>query len=165
MKETLRLWPAASTMRKGDADGTFFIRDPKTGNRLPTKDLNLFVVHYAIQRNPDLWGESADTFEPSRFMPEQSSTLPENAWRPFEKGPRNCIGQELALLEAKIILAMVVRSFDFEAAYDRLEELKNDGSLYALDESWRKGIQEVDGEVAYQVSSAVSTTITLYPSY
>ena len=66
-------------------------------------------------------------------------------------GPRNCIGQELALLETRIILALVVRSFDFQPAYDSLDELKNDGSWYSNDESFRKGKQDVDGEVAYQI--------------
>lgn len=39
------------------------------------------------------------------------------AWQPFEKGPRNCIGQQLALLEAKVISVLTVRWFDFESCY------------------------------------------------
>lgn len=49
--------------------------------------------------------------------PEELVPLP-NAWRPFEKGPRNCIGQELALIESKIAIALTMRAFEFEAQYD-----------------------------------------------
>ena len=128
IRETLRLWPAASTTRTGEPG--FFARDPKTGEALPTTDMLVWVIHYSIHRNSTLWGDSADKFDPARFLPENAAKIPENAWRPFEKGPRNCIGQDLALLEARIILALVVRSFDFQPAFDAVDELK-DGSYYS----------------------------------
>jgi len=65
------------------------IRDPSTGEAYPTEGFLLWVIHYAIQRNENFWGKTADKFDPSRFLPENESKLPENAWRPFEKGPRN----------------------------------------------------------------------------
>lgn len=67
---------------------------------------------------------------------------------PFSKGTRNCIGQELAIIETKIILAMTIRSFDFVPAFHELSKLKGDGSGYESDE---KGVQEQFGDVAYQV--------------
>ena len=66
------------------------------------------------------------------------STLPggiappthKDSWRPFEKGPRNCIGQELAVLETKVILALTVREFDFRCKFPEVEidGKMNDGS-------------------------------------
>lgn len=100
IRETLRLWPAASSTRTGEPG--FTVRDPKTGEALPTDDYLIWVVHYAQHRDPDIWGESATSFQPERFLPENAGKLPEGAWRPFEKGPRNCIGQDLALLETKM---------------------------------------------------------------
>ena len=149
IRETLRLWPAASSTRTGDPG--FFARDPQTGEALPTEGMLIWIVHYSQHRNSRVWGPSADTFDPSRFLPENAAKLPLNGWRPFEKGPRNCIGQDLAMLEARVILALVVRSFDFELAYDALDELANDGSFYARDAGWRKGKQDVDGEIAYPI--------------
>jgi cytochrome P450 len=150
IRETLRLWPAASSTRTGDPG--FMLYDPKTGEALPTEDILVWIVHYCQHRNPEIWGESATTFDPSRFLPENAAMLPEGAWRPFEKGPRNCIGQDLALLEARIILALVVRRFEFQTALDSLDELKNDGSFYAKDESFRTGkLQDVDGEELYPI--------------
>lgn len=104
-----------------------------------------------MHRDKAIWGETAEDFDPSRFMSENESKLPENAWRPFEKGPRNCIGQELAMLEARIILALVVRSFEFDLAFDSLDELANDGSYYATNPAWRRGKQDLDGEPLYPI--------------
>jgi len=109
----------------------------------------VWIVHYAIHRDPRIWGESADEFDPSRFLPENEAKLPENAWRPFEKGARNCIGQELALLEARIVLAVTVRSFDFRPALDSLDELANDGSYYSRIKTMREGPQVLEGEEMY----------------
>lgn len=39
------------------------------------------------------------------------------AFRPFELGPRNCIGQELAQLELRAILALTVRDFDIDSQF------------------------------------------------
>ena len=125
--------------------------DPKTGEALPTEDILVWVIHYSQHRNPETWGDSADAFDPTRFLPENASKLPPEAWRPFEKGPRNCIGQDLALLEARIILALVLRKFEFSTAFDSLDELKDDGSWYAKDDGFRAGKQDVDGEELYPV--------------
>jgi cytochrome P450 len=67
-----------------------------------------------MHRRPDLF-PSPDSFLPQRFLNE--SAIPKDAFRPFEKGPRNCIGQELAMIELKIILLLTVREFDFEVCY------------------------------------------------
>lgn len=109
------------------------------------------VLHFPLHRNPDLWGPTAHTFDPSRFMPEHAAKLPENGWRAFERGPRSCIGQDLAQLEARIILALMVRRFAFEPAFDALHELADDGSSYARDEGYRAGKQDLDGEEAYPI--------------
>ena len=39
------------------------------------------------------------------------------AWRPFEHGPRNCVARSLVMTELRVVLACVVRQFDFEPAY------------------------------------------------
>lgn len=149
IRETLRMWTPASGTRLGDSEHV--VRDPDTGEPLSTEGLLIWIVSISHHRNPKTWGETANVFDPSRFLPENSERLPENAWRAFEKGPRNCIGQDLAMLEARIILALVVRRFEFQLAYDSLDELKNDGSFYAKDESFRKGRQDWDGEEAYPI--------------
>ena len=92
-----------------------------------------------MQRSPALWGPDVHAFRPERFLAENAGTVPPNAFRPFEKGPRNCIGQELALLEVKIILVLTIRRYDVRAAYAELDKLKGDGSIWAQDEGGRRG--------------------------
>lgn len=66
-----------------------------------------------IQRDPKVFGETANDFVPERWLHEASDQIPVPAWRAFERGPRNCIGQELATLEARIVVALVARRYDF----------------------------------------------------
>jgi cytochrome P450 len=60
---------------------------------------------------------------PMEFAPERhlsstssatSSDIDHKAFRPFERGPRACIGQGLAIDEIRVILLLTVREFDFE---------------------------------------------------
>ena len=46
------------------------------------------------------------------YTGNSSHELPLGARRPFERGPRNCIGQELATLEARIVVAVLARHYD-----------------------------------------------------
>lgn len=110
-----------------------------------------------LHHSESVWGPTASLFDPDRFLPTNASKLPPHAWRPFEKGPRNCIGQDLALLETKIILALTIRTFDTVTAYDRLGEIANDGTSWStLDSSFREAKQDDDGEEAYQVLIATA---------
>lgn len=58
-----------------------------------------------------------DSFYPDRFL--TADKIPSGAWRPFEKGPRSCIGQGLALIEIKLALVLLCRKFDFALAYPK----------------------------------------------
>jgi hypothetical protein len=105
-----------------------------------------------FHRNKQYWGEDVHHFRPERFLPENIDKINPDTFRPFERGPRNCIGQELALIELKIILALTVREFDVKGAYEDLGELSGDGSLWdQKDKSYKTGPQEVFGDRAYQV--------------
>lgn len=58
----------------------------------------------------------------------EGQSIPAAAWRPFERGPRNCIGQELANIEARIILARAVRKYDFVKVGAGEAKLDSDGN-------------------------------------
>ena len=107
------------------------------------------AVTLATHTNPTRWPDPF-TFVPSRWLPSAQSPLAadKEAYIPFSKAPRGCIGQELAMLELKTVLAMVCRDFAFEARYDELEKLKGDGSGYGSDV---RGVQTFKGEEAYQI--------------
>lgn len=149
-REVLRLQPPASTIRIGEPG--FFLHDPVTGDPVPTEGFLIWPLDVGLHRNSKYWPD------PSAFIPERhlANGIPDGlagkdsreAWVAFSKGPRNCIGQELALIETKVILAMTIRSFDFTPAYNELSKLKGDGSGYTCDE---KGVQTQFGEEAYQI--------------
>jgi cytochrome P450 len=127
LRETMRLYPPVMTVREGQ--GTINYENV-------TYDINGFMVFmgvHCIHRNEKFF-PSPDEFVPDRWIPgsERFHEIPKDAYRPFEKGPRDCIGQQLAMLEMKIILALTLRDFDFEEGYvtwDRKLGRKSPGGL------------------------------------
>ena len=105
----------------------------------------IWPVDVGFHRSRKYWPDP-DTFRPERYLSPEGYN--KDAWVAFSKGNRNCIGQELAMIETKVILAMTLRSFDFRPAFDELEKLKGDGSGYPSDSS---GVQKQYGEEAYQI--------------
>jgi cytochrome P450 len=117
VKETLRLHPPAATARMvPEASATTPALEIEINGKMTRVDgLRIYPCQYLIHRNPKIWGEDALEFKPERWLDEEyMANLPPGSWRPFERGPRNCIGQELAMLEGKVALACVARGFDFE---------------------------------------------------
>lgn len=159
IKETLRLYPPASTLRDaGDQD--LFITDPATGAKHPMRGFTVWPITHLIHRNEAFFPEPT-AFMPERFLPE-STPFPDcqlftaagkDAWRPFEKGPRNCVGQELAMIETKVILAMTLGAFDFVAEFDGVpvgREVCCESVDEVVPEGRGKG-NTVEGRRCYQV--------------
>lgn len=121
IKETLRLWPPGATARMTQpGDGLkvtmpAYPTSPGTDNSEVLLDgIMLYHVHSIMQRDPAVFGETADIFVPERWLQDDATEkIPTGAWRAFERGPRNCIGQELATIEARVMLAMAARRYDF----------------------------------------------------
>lgn len=144
IKETLRLYPPASSTRQGEPGISIVASD---GRRCPTDGFLVWSNHLAIHRDPNSW-KQPDEFLPQRWLVAKDDSLfvtDKSAWRSFEYGPRNCIGQELAMLELKLILAVTLRKFRVESAYDDYDKLHP-----------RQGIKAVDGDRAYQILSGAA---------
>lgn len=138
IKETLRLYPPASSTRRGEEN--YFING-LDGRHLPTNEFLIWINAYSIHHDPTYWPEP-DEFIPERWLvPERHRLYPlKGAYRPFEFGPRNCIGQELAMLELKVVLVMTVREFDIVTVYEEWDQLHP-----------RKDPKHLNGNRAYQV--------------
>ncbi|KAA3474604.1 cytokinin hydroxylase-like [Gossypium australe] len=105
INESLRLYPPATVLPR------MAFQDIKLGDLLIPKGLSLWIPVLAIHHSEELWGKDANEFNPERF-----NSRPFAAGRhfiPFAAGPRNCIGQSFAIMEAKIILAMLISRFSF----------------------------------------------------
>jgi cytochrome P450 len=106
--EALRLCPpGAGTMRSPTRD---LVVD---GYRVEAKSIAL-VSFYAMHRDPALW-EDPLRFDPDRFLPERSKGRSRWQYLPFGGGPRSCIGDHFAMLEATLALATIIRSAEIES--------------------------------------------------
>jgi cytochrome P450 len=65
---------------------------------------------YVTHRHLDFW-EEAERFDPERFQPERKAERPRFAYMPFGGGPRQCIGNRFAMMEATLILALVAQRY------------------------------------------------------
>lgn len=116
IKETLRLFPPFGTIRAGSAD--LFLTHPDTGVRYPTEGMMIFGCSMVAHRFEDFWPEPNRCIPERWLVPEGDPLHPRSsAYRPFELGPRNCIGQEMAMQELRLILAMTVREFDIDSKF------------------------------------------------
>jgi len=134
--EALRLYPEppvlirrARTEDNLPAGGT----DLKGGVKI-LRGTDIFVSTWNLHRSPELW-ENPETFDPTRwerrfqnfgvegwggYQPEKISGLYPNeyasdfAFLPFGGGERKCIGDQFAMMEATVTMAMVLNNFDFE---------------------------------------------------
>jgi cytochrome P450 len=109
IKEVLRFYPIGNTARMEHPTEKFVTHE---GQHYSTEGKMVCPVQFAMHMDERMFS-NATTFDPDRFTRED---FPRHAWRPFERGPRACLGQPLAMDELKIMLLLTVRDFDFTCA-------------------------------------------------
>lgn len=104
LKESLRLYPPASTAR--------YTPDlSETWGGYTIGGAVLYVSNYVMHRHPDLWDRPND-FVPERFIDPPANLA--RRWNPWSRGPRDCMGKYFAMLEAKMAMSALVLKYDFE---------------------------------------------------
>ncbi|KAJ0763730.1 putative 11-oxo-beta-amyrin 30-oxidase [Helianthus annuus] len=111
LNEVLRLYPPVIMMTRATHKNT------KLGNMMipPGVQLSLSMMH--VHHDREIWGDDVNEFKPERFaegIVNATKGKGSSPFFPFSYGPRVCIGQNLAMTEAKTAIAMVLQRFSFK---------------------------------------------------
>ncbi|KAL6203594.1 hypothetical protein ACLB2K_027294 [Fragaria x ananassa] len=106
--ESLRLYPP-NTVVSREA-----LKDLKFGDIRVPKGVNIWTNVVTLHTDPEIWGPDSYTFKPERFANGISGAckLP-YLYMPFGIGPRICLGQNFAMVELKILIALILSNFSF----------------------------------------------------
>jgi cytochrome P450 len=109
IKEALRIYPPAwGTTREP-------IEDVMIDGYPVKKGSSVFINIYGMHRDARYF-PNPDVFDPERFSAEREKDIPKYAYLPFGGGPRVCIGNAFALMEARLILAAMAQRYRLELA-------------------------------------------------
>ena len=107
MNEVLRLYPPAYIMARE------VIEPVEIGGYEILPKTTVLFSQWVTQRDPRFY-DSPDEFRPERWIEGLADRLPAGAYYPFGDGPRRCIGQGFALLEAAVVISTIMRRFRFD---------------------------------------------------
>jgi cytochrome P450 len=105
--EAMRLYPPAWGLPR-----EAIAADTLSGYHIPAGSL-VNLSQWVTQRHPDFW-EKPEQFDPERFTPERSEGRPRFAYFPFGGGARQCIGNNFALIEAQLALAVLAQRYTLD---------------------------------------------------
>ncbi|MFI9508883.1 cytochrome P450 [Nocardia sp. NPDC052566] len=111
LEESMRLYPP------GPYGAREVTEDLRVGEYTIPAGATIFYPIWAVHTNPEYWPDPT-VFRPERFATHPSPERPRLAYIPFGFGPRSCEGASLAMVEAKLILAVLAKRFRFEPADD-----------------------------------------------
>ncbi|ESQ56017.1 hypothetical protein EUTSA_v10024764mg [Eutrema salsugineum] len=160
--EVLRLYPQPPllirrTLKAETLPGGY--KGEKEGHKVP-KGTDIFISVYNLHRSPYFW-DNPDEFEPERFLRTKESNgiegwagfdpsrspgalypneiIADFAFLPFGGGPRKCIGDQFALMESTVALAMLLQKFDVELrGSPESVELVSGATIHAKNGMWCK---------------------------
>ena len=115
IKEAMRLYPPNRSV------GREALNDCQIGDYHVPAGTQLLMSQWVVQRDARYF-ERPEEFQPERWTPEFTRQLPKYAYFPFGGGPRVCIGQDFAMMEAMLVIATILRRFRLALANEQLVE-------------------------------------------
>ncbi|EPH41149.1 cytochrome P450 [Streptomyces aurantiacus] len=109
LKESMRLYPPGPYGARETTEALVL------GDYEIPAGTTVFYPFWAVHLNPAYWPEP-EKFVPERFTPEETAKRPRLAYIPFGLGPRSCEGAALAMIEAELVLAVLLKRFRFRPA-------------------------------------------------
>ncbi|KAL5192504.1 Cytochrome P450 714A1 [Glycine soja] len=108
IKEVLRLYPPAAFVSREAYE------DIQIGNLNVPKGVCLWTLIPTLHRDPEIWGPDANEFKPERFSEGVSKACRfPHAYEPFGLGTRLCLGKNFAMVQLKVVLALIISKFSF----------------------------------------------------
>ncbi|MFN8445951.1 MAG: cytochrome P450 [Caldilineaceae bacterium] len=109
VKEAMRLYPPAGGVVRQP------VHDIELAGQKIAKGTPITISTYNMHHDPKLFPDP-ERFDPDRFSPENEAKIPRYAYLPFGGGPRVCIGNSFAMMEARLILLTVLQRFQLSLA-------------------------------------------------
>ncbi|XP_053397495.1 leukotriene-B4 omega-hydroxylase 3-like [Mercenaria mercenaria] len=107
IKEGMRLHSPVPVVSR-DTENEFDL-----GDRVAPKGTLIQLNIFALNHMENVWGSDHMEFKPERFSKENIDNIKHFQYVPFSAGPRNCIGQNFAMNEEKVVLSKLLRKFTF----------------------------------------------------
>jgi cytochrome P450 len=111
--ESLRLYPPAWGLAR------LAVEDHRIAGYPVTKGMGVAMAQWVVHRDPR-WYDAPEEFRPERWDGDLLKRLPKFAYFPFGGGPRQCIGNAFALMEASLILATIAQKFRLRLVTDHM---------------------------------------------
>lgn len=105
-RESMRLYPPITFIPR------VALKNTKIGDYSVQRGNMIMIAPWSLHRHADLWS-NPNHFDPDRFVNEEDKAHAVGAYIPFGLGPRVCVGAAFATLEATLILARLMNTFDF----------------------------------------------------
>jgi cytochrome P450 len=116
MKESMRIYPPAWIV------GREALEDVEIGEYFIPQGSQVNCLFYFPHHDPRWWDEP-EAFRPERFSPENEAGFNKRAYIPFGGGPRVCIGNSFAMMEARLLLATIAQRFTLRLAPGQTVEM------------------------------------------
>ena len=117
IKETMRLYPPAWMITRIAKE------DVEIGGYAVVAGSIVLVSQYVMHHHPYYW-ERPEEFQPERFAEEWDQSIPKFAYFPFGGGPRVCIGNSFAMMEATLVLATIMQRYHLSLAPGQTIEME-----------------------------------------
>ena len=117
IKEALRIYPPVPNILREAGEDT-----DVCGHTIP-KGVLVGISMYSIHHHPDIW-ENPEDYDPLRFRPDAVDRRDPYAFLAFSAGSRNCIGQNFAINEMKVVIATLMQRFQVSLEGDDGKELE-----------------------------------------
>ena len=109
VRESMRLYPPATSI------GREALTDCEIGGYFVPKGTQIALMQWVVHRDAR-WFDDPETFRPERWDNDLARRLPRCTYFPFGDGPRICIGNQFAMMEAILVLATVAQRYRLSLA-------------------------------------------------